>query len=317
MTGWTEHHVDVGDAGARLDVFVAARPEVGHRGWAKELVRAGHVEVDGEPGKPGQRLEPGQRVAVRPVPMPGFAPGAPGPAPELSVLYEDADLVVIDKPAGISAHAPDNKRFVGHTIASLAEERWGPLPCHQGEDRPGIVHRLDRDTTGVMVLARHDEAFHFVRAQFKARTVQKEYLALCWGDARFESDWIERNLGPDPQRPDRQAVLAEGGREAQTLYEVAERFGDITLFRCKPKSGRTHQIRVHMTSVGHSLVGDRFYRARRHQHATLPDAAPDPGRQCLHATRLALPHPRTHEPIAFEAPLPADMDRLLTWLRMR
>jgi len=315
MTEWIRRNVTDEDVGSRLDVFVTAQPEVGYRAWAKTLVQEGHVKVDDEPAKPGQRLDPGQVVAFRPVPLAGVAPRDPGPPPELTVLYEDADLVVIDKPVGLAAHAPDNRRFVGHTIASLAEARFGPLPCHQGEDRPGIVHRLDRDTSGVMVLARHDESFHYVRAQFKARTVQKEYLALCWGEPRFESDWIERNLGPDPRHPERQAVLTEGGREAQTYYEVEERFAGITLFRCKPRSGRTHQIRVHMTSIGHGLVGDRIYKDRRNQHNRLPDAAPDPGRQCLHAARLTLPHPRTHEPMTFEAPLPKDIGRLLAWLR--
>jgi 23S rRNA pseudouridine1911/1915/1917 synthase len=166
-----------------------------------------------------------------------------------------------------------------------------------------------------MLLARNDEAFHWLRSQFKERTALKEYRCIAYGESRFDSDWIDRPIASDPKAPDRMMVVPEGGRESTTFYEVIERFRGFTYFRCLPKTGRTHQIRVHMTSVGHSLVGDHVYRSRRNQHETLPEGAPDPGRQCLHAYRLEIPHPQTHEPIAFEAPLPADMQALLDWLR--
>jgi len=177
------------------------------------------------------------------------------------------------------------------------------------------VHRLDRDTSGVMVIARTVPALEFLRAQFKARTAAKEYRCIVWGEPRFQSDWIERPLALDPRHPDRMAVVDAGGREASTYYEVVERFAGFAHVRCRPRTGRTHQIRVHMTSIGHSLVGDRVYRSRSRQHDALPELAPDPMRQCLHALRLVLAHPQTHEPIEFEAEMPADLDKLLAWLR--
>src|SRR5690606_34803257 len=175
--------------------------------------------------------------------------------------------------------------------------------------------RLDKETSGVMVLARSDEAMHFLKAQFRARAVDKEYRAIVYGTPRFDSDWVERNLAPHPQKGDRMIAVAEGGREAQTFYAVVERFAGFTHVRCEPKTGRTHQIRVHMASLGHSLVGDRLYRSRNAQQAGLPDGAPDPGRHCLHARRLAFEHPLTRERLAFEAPWPADLEALLAWLR--
>lgn len=312
-----ERTVGEEEAGIRLDLFLARQPEVASRSMARGLVEQGHVTLSGAKPKPSLQLEAGQAVAfVIPDEEP-FDPlsGGGAPAPDVPVLYEDAFLVAVNKPAGLASHPPEGKGFVGHTVASFGRARYGALPAHGGADRPGIVHRLDRDTSGVMLLARNDEAFHWLRAQFKERTALKEYHCIAYGESRFDSDWIDRPIASDPKAPDRMMVVPEGGRESTTFYEVIERFRGFTYFRCLPKTGRTHQIRVHMTSVGHSLVGDHVYRSRRNQHESLPEGAPDPGRQCLHAHRLEIPHPYSHEPIAFEAPLPADMQALLDWLR--
>lgn len=304
-------------AGSRVDVFLSQHAAVGARSWAKELAQSGGVLVDGKVVKPGSIVVRGQRVTVDPSKLPTGDPGAdPGPPPaSLRVMFEDPQLVVIDKPAGISAHAPESSRGRGPNVADLAVRQFGPLSLAGGEDRPGIVHRLDKDTTGLMVLAKTDEAMHFLKSQFRARSVQKEYRAIVIGSPRFDSDWIDRNLAPHPLKGDRVTVVPEGGREAQTFYEVIERFAGFTYLRCAPKTGRTHQIRVHMTSIGHSLVGDRQYRARNAQQVELPPDAPTPGRHCLHAIRLEFEHPITRERLQFEAPLPEDMAGLLEWLR--
>lgn len=301
------------DGGVRLDVFLAKQPEVASRTAAKEMVQQGHVEVDGARCKPGIGLSPGQTVTFRLVEPP--APSPSEPAPELGLLHEDRYLVVIDKPAGLAVHPPNAAQSRGVFVTTLAARRWGALPVAGGADRPGIVHRLDKDTSGVMALARTTEAFHFLQSQFKARTVRKEYRALCIGDVRFDSDYIEGNIGVDPRRPERMAVVPHGGREATTYYEVIERFGDFTYVRCLPRTGRTHQIRVHMASIGHPLIADRTYRGRN--SGQLPAGAPEVTRQCLHAWSLTLLHPRTHEEMVFDAALPADMSRLLRWFQRR
>ena len=303
------------DVGSRLDVFLARQPELDSRVRAKELVRSGLVQVDGTGGKPGQNLKLGQTVTLRLGEEEPEVEVEVIPAPDIEVIHEDAHLLVIHKPAGITVHSPEGKRSRGPTVAGLMVERFGELPRLAGEDRPGIVHRLDRDTSGVMVLARTGESFHFLRGQFRARSVRKEYRALVYGEPRFDSEHVERGIGPDPRNPSRMAIRDQGGRSASTYYEVVERLSGFAYLRCLPKTGRTHQIRVHMMSVGHSLIGDRLYRSRKVQHRDLPPGAPDPGRQCLHALRIGLRHPRTHEEVEFEAPLAADFARLLDWLR--
>ncbi len=302
------------DVGRRLDVFLAAQPELESRSAAKDLVQSGWVKVDGRAAKVGQNLQLGQEITFRIPEETRVDVEIPAP-PEIPVLHVDPHLVLIDKPAGIPVHPPQSKGFAGHTVASLMQSRFGNLPVLAGSDRPGIVHRLDKDTSGVMVLARTDEACHFLRSQFKARTVHKEYRALVYGVPRFDSEHIERPIGPNLRNPSRMSVREEGGRVASTYYEVVERFEGFAHLRCVPKTGRTHQIRVHMMSVGHSLIGDRIYRSRKVQNKELPADAPDPGRQCLHAYRLGVRHPRTHEEVEFEAPLAADMAGLLEWLR--
>lgn len=301
----------------RLDVFLSQQPEFAGRGDAKALAKSGEVLVDGRPGKPGHYLKPGQIVEFSPnlgtVTEEFQAADIPAPTP--SILFEDSFLLVIDKPAGLIAHPPNAARADVPSVSKWAQLYSPGLPELAGADRPGIVHRLDKETSGVMVLPKNEEAFHFLKGEFKARRVQKEYHAIAFGESRFQSDHIERNIATHPQKGDRMVVVKEGGRPAETYYEVRERFVGFTLFACFPKTGRTHQIRVHMTSVGHSLVADRFYRARNHASSVLPPAAPDPGRHCLHARRLAFRHPHTHQEMSFEADLPPDMAGLLDWLR--
>ncbi len=306
------------DPGAiRLDVFLSQQPELDGRRNAKALLKKSEVLVDGRPRKAGYYLKPGQTVE--------FIPNSETETHALStsqdaapiprILFEDPFLLVIDKPAGLVAHPPNAARMHVPSVSSWAEAYSPGMPVVAGEDRPGIVHRLDRETSGVMVLPKTDAAFHFIKGEFKARRVRKEYRAIAFGEARFQSDHIDRNIATHPQKGDRMVVVKEGGRQASTFYEVVERFSGFTHFACYPKTGRTHQIRVHMTSVGHSLVGDRLYRARNYVNVALPTQAPDPGRHCLHARCLEFRHPHTEETLAFEAELPAEMGGLLDWLR--
>ena len=341
--------MDADGAGARLDVFLAAQPEVGSRSRAKDLIARGLVEVLGARStKAGLALDAGAVVRFRPV-FETSPVGRDDPLemPDVPVLFEDGHLLVIDKPPGMAAHPPSgalgawreptvagwfaarHPDAAASLIAAAADDHTGPdlgLPKPTGGsggsgrrapfERPGIVHRLDRDTSGLMLIARTHGALVDLRGQFKRREVVKHYRALSYGRPRFESDWIEKPLAPNPRQGDRVVIARPGeGKQASTFYEVLERFDGFTLFGCRPRTGRTHQIRVHMTSIGHSLVGDRAYRSRNQQLVELPDGAPDPARHCLHAFRLELSHPRTGEEMTFEAPLPDDMARLVEWLR--
>ena len=303
-------------AGARLDVFLANCPQIGSRVVAKDLIDRGGVLVGGRVAKAGQFLQAGAVVefeAVESVPVDPLAPDLP--LPTVRILYDDPALCVIDKPPGLAAHPSEDRSQVAHTVASWAQASFGNLPSPPDAKRPGIVHRLDRDTSGVMVIAKTEAAMADLRAQWKERTVEKEYRCVVYGEPRFQSDWIERPIASDPRHPDRMTVVEEGGRDAATFYEVLEHFRGFAYVKCLPKTGRTHQIRVHMTAIGHSLVGDRIYRSRVRQHDALPAGAPPARRQCLHARRLQLLHPSTAAPMVFEAPLPADMQNLLDWLR--
>lgn len=305
------------ERGLRVDVFLLRRGVVASRKLARALVEAGQVQVDGRATKAGRALEPGQRVSADPN-LETVGPEdstAACVAAEPRLLHEDPQILVIDKPPGLVAHPPAGRPLGLDSVAGWAVQRDPELPRVAGEDRPGIVHRLDKETSGVMVLARTEDALHFLKGEFRERRVEKEYRALAYGRARFASDYIERQIATHPSRGDRMVVVSEGGREASTYYEVVERLGDFTHFRCRPKTGRTHQIRVHMMSVGHSLVGDRLYRSRNHSTRSLPEGAPDPGRHCLHARCLAFVHPFTRERVEFEAPLPEDMAVLAEFLR--
>lgn len=300
--------------GLRLDQALVRVVEGHSRSRLQAWIRAGRVLVDGAPAKKtGLALERGMRVEVE-LPSEGEVDLREDPDLDITVLIEDEHFCVIDKPAGLVAHR--NERFQSGTVADLLRARYGSLPEVQGEDRPGIVHRLDRETSGVMVVGRTVEGMEELRRQFKHREVEKTYLALVHGSPRFDSDWIEAPIGTDPRQPDRKGVVPQGeGRDAETYYEVRERFHGFALVACFPKTGRTHQIRVHMTHVGHPLVADRLYRPGGALKVALPPAAPALERQALHAYELAFRHPLTSDPVRARAEPPEDLRRLVEWLR--
>ena len=304
-------------AGERLDKALAELVEGVSRTRSKELVRSGRVRLGGTLcERPGQRVEGGEVLELE-LPDPGAAADG-GPVGELDVVHEDADLVVIAKPAGVVAHPTGGvpRGSPGGTISERAAARYGALPTLQGEDRPGIVHRLDGATSGVMVLARTEVAFADLMGQFRRREVRKTYLGLVYGVPRFQSGWVETPLGRNERVPGRFAVVAEGtGRASSTYWELRERFDGLALLTCKPKTGRTHQIRVHLASIGHHIVGDALYKRRGGPAVVLPPGTPMTERQALHAQRIEFVHPTTRAPVAFEVPLAEDIARLVEWLR--
>jgi len=295
----------------RLDRFLADRVAGLSRSAAQRLIAEGQVTVNGEPVKAGYRVRPGDVVAIS---LPTGEPQAPtAEAIPLAVVYEDEWLLVVDKPAGMVVHpAP------GHTTGTLVNALLAHCPAlaTSGQERPGIVHRLDRDTSGLLLVAKEEQVRRALQRQFKTRQVRKVYLALLDGLLQPVRGRIEAPLGRDPRHRQRFAVLPDG-REAVTDYRVLEQFahpsgpaaGDYTLVEAEPKTGRTHQIRVHLAAIGHPVVGDRVY-GRRRTHLPL-------SRQFLHAWRLEFVHPHSGQRLEFETPLPAELSAVLELLRGR
>ncbi|MCY2960569.1 MAG: RluA family pseudouridine synthase [Planctomycetota bacterium] len=277
------------------------------------LIKGGKVRFRGEVvTKPGLLLLEGGPAVVE---FDTAAAADPECAALLVTLHEDANLVVMDKPAGLLTHRNTEAGEPG--AAEIAERAHGPFPSSEDEGRrPGVVHRLDRETSGVLVLAKTPAALEKLQTAFRERGVAKTYLALVIGDPRFDSEWIEAQLGRSEKHPDRVSVVKDGeGRDALTYYEVRERFQGFALVAVMPKTGRTHQVRVHMAYAHLPLLGDDLYRPSRRQLEKLPEDASQATRQMLHAQALEFPDPVTGEMRRFEAPIPADFAAVLTWLR--
>lgn len=298
----------------RLDRALGALFPGHSRSSLARLIEEGHVRVDTKPAaKASQRVENGQRIEIEfPEPAPSGVEPQDLPLP---VLYEDDDLVVIDKPAGLVVHPS-----AGHTDQTLVNAllfKVRDLSGIGGEIRPGIVHRLDKDTSGVMVIAKHDDAHRKLTAEWGTDRVRKEYLALVYGTPSSDRGTIDAPIGRDPRDRKRMAVVPTG-RRAITEYEVTERHRYVSLARCRLRTGRTHQIRVHMKHLGHPIVGDPLYSGP--QWRGIPDkrvqrALAALGRQALHAAKLTFPHPRDGRTVSFEAALPEDMARVLQEVR--
>ncbi len=298
--------------GARLDLAFVASLEGISRSRAQAWIRAGRVSVDGEVrDRPGLHLRAGQAVTLRA--QEASEQTEARELPPLELLYEDADILVVSKPAGLLTHANrDGERSVSGDL----EESHGPLPEGDVPLRRGIVHRLDRDTSGVLVVARSSTALASLQGAFRERRVQKTYEGVVAGAPRFDSDWIDASLGRSVKHPDRQSVVSkEEGREALTYWEVIERFDGYAHVRLQPKTGRTHQLRVHLSSIDLAIVGDSLYRSKGGRPARLPADAPNMERHALHAQALCLPHPTSGEEVSFSAQRPTDMEAALAWLR--
>ena len=314
-------------AGQRLDVFLTARIPQTSRVRIRRGIDAGTTLVDGVAEKAALRIEAGQQIDFTLPPPPAVGP-EPEPIP-LDILYEDAAIAVVNKPPGMVVH-PARGHWSG-TLASALVHHFGQLSQHGGAIRPGIVHRLDRDTSGVMVIAKTDAAHINLSEQFQNRTVEKEYLAIVLGSPDRDRDIIDFPIANHPSHREKMALLANHStsRPAQTFYEVAERFRGFALVRCFPKTGRTHQIRLHLESIRCPVLCDKLYGGRalltleelrnmtRVKHLA-PAASPAVAvldRQALHANVLRVTHPTTGEPLEFRAELPADLERVLMLLR--
>ena len=303
------------EAGTRLDRWLAARlPEVS-RTRLQGLVDAGLVRVDDRPAKAALRLREGARVEVE-VPPPPAETLAPE-AVALAVVFEDAHVLVVDKPAGMVTH-PGAGRMTG-TLAAAALAHAPEIAGVGGPRRPGIVHRLDKGTSGLIVLAKTPAAYESLTAQLARRTVSRRYLAVAHGRVTREEGTVDAAIGRDPRSRVRMAVVRDGkGRRSITRYRVLERLAGATLVECRLETGRTHQIRVHLASLGHPLLGDETYGGRR------AHGGGDPARAALiaaldgvalHAAALAFLHPATGERIELIAPTPPRIERLLGHLR--
>jgi 23S rRNA pseudouridine1911/1915/1917 synthase len=302
----------------RADRFLAEVIGSLSRSRVKALIEAGHVTRDGvaltEPSEP---VRAGARYAIT-LPPPVAATPEPQPIP-LTILYEDADIIVVDKPAGLVVHpAPGNPD--GTLVNALLAHAGEALPGIGGEKRPGIVHRLDKDTSGIMVVAKSERAHRRLSEAFAARDLDRAYVALAWGLPAPLEGRIDAPIGRHPVDRKRMAVVSQGGKPALTHYHVRRAWSSaVSLVECRLLTGRTHQIRVHLAHLGHPLVGDPVYLRRTPAAARLlPEALRAPllafPRQALHAATLGFQHPVTRRPLRFESPLPADLGSLVTLL---
>jgi 23S rRNA pseudouridine1911/1915/1917 synthase len=301
-----EHRVSPELAGQRLDAALAKLEPTLSRAQARRLVEQGAITVSGEVVKPAHRLRAGERIAGA-VPEAQATALAPEELP-LSILYQDADVVVIDKPAGLVVYpAPGHG---GGTLVNALLHHCRDLSGVGGELRPGIVHRLDKDTSGVLVAAKNDVAHRSLAAQFKVHSVLREYLALVRGAPRAASGSVEAAIGRHPTDRKRMSTRTRRGRAAVTHYRVEERLRGASLLRVRLETGRTHQVRVHLASIGLPVLGDPVYGGAQALGAELGLA-----RQALHAAVLGFTHPTTGAAMRFESPLPPDLVRALGALR--
>ncbi len=286
-------------ADERLDLFLVRRLPDLSRSYAQRLIADGQVTVDGTARKANYKLRGGEEIVCTMPPAEEIeicAEDIP-----LDILYEDADIIVVNKVRGMVVH-PAAGIHTGTLVNALL---WH---CHDlsginGALRPGIVHRLDKDTSGVMVAAKNDMAHHYLARQIRDKGARREYRAIVHGNIVPRAGVITGDIGRHPTDRKKMAIVRENGKPATTHFEVLERFGNYTYVSCRLETGRTHQIRVHMTSIGHPLVGDPKYTAKKNPFAIVG--------QALHSLSLSLTHPRTGTEMTFTAPLPADMEEIL------
>jgi 23S rRNA pseudouridine1911/1915/1917 synthase len=314
-------------AGRRLDVFLAEQLPKFSRSTLRRSIDAGHVRVDDAACKASLRLDEGTVVVIDQVAAP-----RDGPQPQnipLAILYEDDAIVVVDKRAGMIVH-PAKGHWEG-TLASALAHHFGTLSSRGGPTRPGIVHRLDRETSGVIVVAKNDQAHDALAAQFKSREVKKEYLAIVLGVPDRDRDVVDEPIGDHPTQREKKAIRREdpNARPAVTVFETVERFAGYALVRALPRTGRTHQIRIHLAHIRHPVLCDKLYgggRSKITELELIPSAKigqydqSNAGnrlldRHALHAHRLTITNPTTGQQMQFEAPLPPDMENTLTALR--
>ena len=301
----------------RLDAILAAHLPNCSRSFAAALIRHGHIRVNDTERKPSYKVRLGDHITGT-IPEPDPMDLDPEPIP-LDIVYEDDDLMVLNKPAGLVVHPA-----AGHSSGTLVNAPLYHCPDLNGiggERRPGIVHRLDKDTSGIMLVTKTALAHQHLSEQFKDRHVQKRYLALVTGKPRAQEGIIDLPIGRHPSDRKKMSVVSGRPRDALTLWQIKERLGACTLLNVELKTGRTHQIRVHCKAMGHPIVGDPVYggRAQRRLPSNNQPAAPrwlaEIKRQMLHARQLGFIHPTSGEPLTFKAPVADDMSKILADLR--
>jgi 23S rRNA pseudouridine1911/1915/1917 synthase len=291
-------HSFTGEPGKRLDHFLQEKLADFSRSRIQSWIREGRVQVNASAAKASFLLRGGERIEVSPAGLPPLK-ATPEDLP-IEVLYEDASLIAVNKPAGLTVHA--GAGLHSGTLVNRLVHHFGALSQLGGDMRPGIVHRLDKDTSGVLLVARTDAAHRVLAAQFAGRTVEKAYLALVHGKVRADSGRITKPIARDPVRRTRMTARLKSGREALTEYRVRKRFEKFTYLEVRIGTGRTHQIRVHLASIGHPVAGDRVY------------GAPAAERLFLHAARIGFVSPATRERVTVESPLPPELEAWIAGL---
>jgi 23S rRNA pseudouridine1911/1915/1917 synthase len=295
-----QFNVSQQDAGKRLDHYLQQKLPQYSRSRLQDWIKSGHVTVDGRTLKPSAELRGTENIAVEPAglePLKAFAEDIP-----IAILYSDDDLIAVNKPAGLVVHAGAGRH--SGTLVNALLHHFQSLSNVGGDERPGIVHRLDRETSGVLLVARTDAAHRNLAAQFASRTVEKTYLALVQGSMKHDTGVIDAKITRDPVRRTRMTARLDEGRTAHTEYRVQRRFTSFTLLEVRIGTGRTHQIRVHLASIGHPVAGDRLYGALE----------AGMGRFFLHAHRIRFASPSTGAIITVEAPLAPELAEWLTGL---
>ncbi|HUV46021.1 MAG TPA: RluA family pseudouridine synthase [Dehalococcoidia bacterium] len=287
-------------SGLRLDKYVAEVLPQFSRAYIQKLITQGYILVNEQSAKASQRLKYSDKITIK-IPPPAYPTAEPIP---LAIIYEDKDILVIDKPAGLVVHPSPG--HTSHTLVNAILAHCPSLATSEDLTRPGIVHRLDKDTSGLMIIAKNDYARQYLVNQFKSHAVTKGYLVLVKGRPSPEQGAIEAPIGRDPHNRKRMAIT-ETGKEASTQYKVKEYLNGYTLLEVAPRTGRTHQIRVHLSAIGYPVVGDPIYGTKRRLEAKALCLK----RQFIHAYRLGFRLPSTNEYREFTCPLPADLKQAL------
>ncbi|MBR5218614.1 MAG: RluA family pseudouridine synthase [Clostridia bacterium] len=298
--------ITVETGGDRADKFISENVDNVSRSYAAKLLEDGNITLEGKIIKPSQKLKAGDRLYID-MPEPKDLEVVAEDIP-IDVVYEDDSVIVINKPADMVVHPADGN-FTGTLVNALLFRYKDSLSTINGVHRPGIVHRLDKDTTGLIMVARGDKAHSHLSDQLKTRTLKRTYMALVHGNIREDDGVIHTKIARSVRDRKKMSVTEGEGREAITRFEVIERFGIYTLVYCHLDTGRTHQIRVHMRHIGHPVVGDKTYGIKKEEFALEG--------QLLHAGKIGFIHPETEEYKEFTAPVPEAFERVLTILRKR